>query len=299
LTATPGSGQISLSWAAVSGATFYTVKRSTTTGGPYTVIGSPSMTTFVDTGRAIGPTYYYVVSANAACGESANSSQVSGTATSGKTGTFPPGLGPCKPAASAAVSSTSAQVIAVYGSAAMPLPSSIAGATGGTDASKWANRKVVLPAVAHQSARVQFELKKTGSLTAVAPTFASRIDGNVIPNPALIDRILVVAKTDGVPTFVAAVPDPRIRRIHRNPNSSVPGGTLLGDGGTISVDLPEAFLAPDVISNTVFEFHAMSNRVPSTTPVTVGSLTTLLNGATSLATSNGAALSSLLFGNPR
>jgi len=296
LIATGGSGQISLSWTAVSGAIFYTVKRSNTSGGPYTVIGTPSMTTFVDAGRAIGPTYYYVVTANSACGESAASNQRSANATSGKTGTFPPGPGPCKPAASHAVSSTPQQVIAQYGSAAMPLPSSIAGATGGTDAAKNANRRVPLQALtaAHQSARVQFELKKIGFQTVAAPTFASRIDGIVVPNPALIDRILVVAKTNGVPTFVAAVPDPRIRRIHR-PNSSVPGGSLLGDGGTVAVDLPEAFLAPGVLSNTVFEFHAMSNRVPSTTAVTVGSIMTLLDGATSLATSDGTALSPLLF----
>ena len=181
-----------------------------------------------------GPTFYYVVTANAACGTSANSNQASATATSGKTGTFPPGPGPCKPAAAAATSSTPEQVIAVYGSAAMPLPSSItgvtgvtgatvgatvAGGTGGTDAAKRANRRVPLQArtAANQSARVQFELKKVGFQTVVTPTFASRIDGIVVPNPALIDRILVVAKTDGLPTFVAAVPNPRIRRIHRNP----------------------------------------------------------------------------------
>src|SRR5207244_1405140 len=38
LTATAGSGQVGLSWSASSGATSYNVKRSSTSGGPYTTI---------------------------------------------------------------------------------------------------------------------------------------------------------------------------------------------------------------------------------------------------------------------
>ncbi|MCD6052790.1 MAG: hypothetical protein K0Q55_4212, partial [Verrucomicrobia bacterium] len=68
-----------LSWGAVSGATSYNVKRATTSGGPYSTVGSPSSTGFTNTGLANGTTYYYVVSGVNAGGESANSSQASAT----------------------------------------------------------------------------------------------------------------------------------------------------------------------------------------------------------------------------
>src|SRR5205823_1097769 len=79
LTATAGNGQVGLSWSASSGATSYNVKRSTTSGGPYTSIASPTTTSYTDTGVTNGTTYYYVVSAVNTAGESANSSQVSAT----------------------------------------------------------------------------------------------------------------------------------------------------------------------------------------------------------------------------
>jgi len=79
LSATPGNTQVSLSWTASSGATSYNVKRSTTSGGPYTTVGSPTGTSFTNTGLVNGTTYFYVVSAVNASGESGNSAQVSAT----------------------------------------------------------------------------------------------------------------------------------------------------------------------------------------------------------------------------
>ena len=79
LVATAGNGQVGLSWSASLGATSYNVKRSTTSGGPYTTIASPTTTSYTDTGVTNGTTYYYVVSAVNTAGESANSSQVSAT----------------------------------------------------------------------------------------------------------------------------------------------------------------------------------------------------------------------------
>ena len=38
--ATPGNGQVGLTWTAANGATGYTVRRGTTSGGPYTTIKS-------------------------------------------------------------------------------------------------------------------------------------------------------------------------------------------------------------------------------------------------------------------
>ena len=79
LIATAGNAQVVLSWLSSSGATSYTVKRSTTSGGPYTQIANPTATTYTDTGLTNGTPYYYVVSAANSAGESANSAQVSAT----------------------------------------------------------------------------------------------------------------------------------------------------------------------------------------------------------------------------
>ncbi|HKW56678.1 MAG TPA: glycoside hydrolase family 44 protein [Candidatus Acidoferrum sp.] len=79
LTASGGNAQVSLSWNASSGATSYHVKRSTTNGGPYTQVAAPTANSDLDTGLTNGTTYYYVVSALNAAGESANSSQASAT----------------------------------------------------------------------------------------------------------------------------------------------------------------------------------------------------------------------------
>lgn len=81
LSATAGNQQIALSWTAVSSATSYHVKRSTTTGGPYTQVGAPNSPSFTDTGLTNSTKYFYVVSAVNASGESANSGEVSATPT--------------------------------------------------------------------------------------------------------------------------------------------------------------------------------------------------------------------------
>ena len=79
LMATAGAQQVSLSWTASAGATGYNVERSTTTGGPYTKVASPTATSYVDTGVTAGTTYYYVVAAVNASGTSGLSAQVSAT----------------------------------------------------------------------------------------------------------------------------------------------------------------------------------------------------------------------------
>jgi len=72
--------KITVSWTAVAGATSYTIKRSTTNGGPYTNVGTTSSTSFTNSGLTSGTTYYYVVSASNAQGEGPNSAQVSAVA---------------------------------------------------------------------------------------------------------------------------------------------------------------------------------------------------------------------------
>jgi hypothetical protein len=70
--------QVNLSWSASSGATSYNVYRSTTSGGPYTSIGSSTTTSFSDTTASCNTTYFYVVRAVNVC-ESGNSNQASAT----------------------------------------------------------------------------------------------------------------------------------------------------------------------------------------------------------------------------
>jgi hypothetical protein len=80
-TASPGKKRVTLAWNASTGATSYKVKRSTTNGGPYGVIASGvTATTYTNTGLRTGTTYYYVVTAVNAAGESPNSNQAGATA---------------------------------------------------------------------------------------------------------------------------------------------------------------------------------------------------------------------------
>jgi O-glycosyl hydrolase/fibronectin type 3 domain-containing protein len=68
--------QINLTWTGSPGSSSYNMKRSSTSGGPYTTIAANIMgTSFSDTTTVPGQTYYYVVSANTLDGESPNSSE--------------------------------------------------------------------------------------------------------------------------------------------------------------------------------------------------------------------------------
>ena len=79
LTAIAGYAKVNLSWTASEGASSYNIKRSTVAGGPYTTIATGSAITYTGTTAVNGNTYYYVVSAVDADGESANSNEVSAT----------------------------------------------------------------------------------------------------------------------------------------------------------------------------------------------------------------------------
>jgi fibronectin type 3 domain-containing protein len=69
LLATPGDGQITLTWTpSTGGAISYLVKRSRTHGGPYTDSSATATSAaFTDTNLIDGTTYYYVVYANGSC----------------------------------------------------------------------------------------------------------------------------------------------------------------------------------------------------------------------------------------
>lgn len=78
LVATAGDAKVSLSWSESSGATSYTVKRATTSGGPYTTVATGlTATSYSNTALTNGTTYYYVVSATNSAGESVYSAQAS------------------------------------------------------------------------------------------------------------------------------------------------------------------------------------------------------------------------------
>ena len=74
-----GDSVIQLNYTAPAGAvTYYNIKRATVSGGPYTTISAPGAVTgmtYTDTSVVNGTTYYYVVSAVSANGESLPSNQ--------------------------------------------------------------------------------------------------------------------------------------------------------------------------------------------------------------------------------
>ncbi|MDQ0232013.1 pectate lyase [Metabacillus malikii] len=82
LTATFGNQTVELNWKAAKGAASYTVKRSSSDGGPYETIASNiTETRYVDKQLQNDTTYYYVVTAVNAVGESQPSNQIAVTPT--------------------------------------------------------------------------------------------------------------------------------------------------------------------------------------------------------------------------
>jgi fibronectin type 3 domain-containing protein len=79
LTATSGNTQVSLSWTPGTGATSYNIYESTTSGGPYTKVGSSTTTSYTVTGLTNGTAYYFVVTGVNSVGESGYSNQASST----------------------------------------------------------------------------------------------------------------------------------------------------------------------------------------------------------------------------
>ena len=75
----PGDGQAILTWDVSSGATHYNVKRSETPSAGYVVVAGPTLPAYTDSGLQNGKTYYYVVSADSAMGESQNSREIAVT----------------------------------------------------------------------------------------------------------------------------------------------------------------------------------------------------------------------------
>ena len=77
LAATPGNAQVALTWTPAMSATGYDVKRSATSGGPYTTIASVSATSYTDTNVVNGLAYSYVIAAVHSGVEAPNSNEAS------------------------------------------------------------------------------------------------------------------------------------------------------------------------------------------------------------------------------
>ena len=90
LTAAPvSSSQINLVWNVFTNATGYNVKRSTTNGGPYSVIASGvTATNYPDSGLNAGTIYYYVVSTVVSGSETSNSVPAAAATLSGSYGSL-------------------------------------------------------------------------------------------------------------------------------------------------------------------------------------------------------------------
>jgi unsaturated chondroitin disaccharide hydrolase len=70
LTAMGGNNRITLKWNASTSAQYYSIKRSTVSGGPYTTVASNiTKTTYINYGLSSGITYYYKVTPYNANGE--------------------------------------------------------------------------------------------------------------------------------------------------------------------------------------------------------------------------------------
>src|SRR5262249_66947 len=79
LAATAEESKIILNWNVATAPVTYLVKRATVSGGPYSMIASNVRTiNYTDAAVTNGTTYYYVVSASNALGESPDSGEASG-----------------------------------------------------------------------------------------------------------------------------------------------------------------------------------------------------------------------------
>ena len=88
LQASPGNSQITLAWAASTGATNYTLWRGASSGNETTAVATTTVTTYTDTNVINGTAYYYVVTATASGAVSGNSPEASAVPSGTVSGTW-------------------------------------------------------------------------------------------------------------------------------------------------------------------------------------------------------------------
>jgi hypothetical protein len=79
LHATAGNAEVALGWSASAGAASYILERGTSSGGPYSQVGTAAAVSYADTGLTNGTAYYYVVIAVNSAGQSAASAEATAT----------------------------------------------------------------------------------------------------------------------------------------------------------------------------------------------------------------------------
>jgi hypothetical protein len=230
LTPTPGIDQVGLSWNAVSGATGYNLKRSITSGGPYTTIdANTSGTSYGDSGLQANTTYFYVVSSLNSIGESANSAQVSATPSG-----YP-------------LTVTATSVSRFFDTANPTLTYTITGFTGGdTQASSTTGApSIVTSAVRNSPAGSYSIVPSIGTLASTKYSFTQLVDGTLTvtgnaPQQILFPLLpglsagsilrLAVAASSGLPTsFSVSGP------------ATISGSLLTATGtGTVTVTASQA-----------------------------------------------------------
>jgi hypothetical protein len=79
LVAKAGDTDVDLTWQAAAGATLYKIYGSTVSGGPYALLNTATLTGYTHSDLTNGTPYFYVVKANNADGDSAQSNEASAT----------------------------------------------------------------------------------------------------------------------------------------------------------------------------------------------------------------------------
>ncbi|MFN3485326.1 MAG: LamG-like jellyroll fold domain-containing protein [Planctomycetota bacterium] len=243
-----GHQQVRLSWTAVSGADFYTVKRSTTSGTGHVALTSTGKTTFTDTGLANDITYFYIVTAQNAAGESDPSNEAPATPRAG----VPPAPVLTSPAPGANLNTASPTVSGTSSSPGLTITLLVDGSPNGTTVSGVAGNWTLSPEtpLAEGIRNLTATATNTSGTSPESGVVQVRIDtvAPVLTSPQPPDGS---STTNATPTLSASWNDP------------VPGSDI--DPTTALVKLDDVPVSASV--------HATGFTFTPTSPLALGSHT--------------------------